>query len=105
MLVLVFLKHLLTGRKEIIDLTRRMGLQSTKYHIMDITWRPQAGGASHIKRELQMGGIPDYISICSLKTPETGLNEITDLNRRMGPPVVVNKISHDTCHSCFPEAC
>ena len=37
-----------------------------------------------------MGEPPDNISICICKTPETGLKEIKNLNRRM---------SHSTCQS------
>jgi hypothetical protein len=34
-----------------------------------------------------MDGPPNNISICICKTPAPGLKEITDLKRRMGPPV------------------
>jgi hypothetical protein len=64
-----------------------MGLQSTKYHIMTVIWRPKARRASHINWEIQMDGPPDDISICICKTPAPWLKEITDLKRRMGPPV------------------
>ena len=56
-----------------------------------------------IKWEIQMDGPPDNISICICKTPETVLNQIMHLNRRMCPPV--NNISQYTHHSHKTSLC
>jgi hypothetical protein len=62
---------------------------------MTVIWRPQASRASHIKWEIQMYGPPDNISICIYETPAPGLKEITDLKRRMGPPVKLVNLSQN----------
>ena len=75
-------KQLIIGLKVITDLNRRMGPPVNK-----ISHHAHYLEATSFQWEIQMGGPPDNISICICKTPAPGLKEITDLKRRMGPPV------------------
>jgi hypothetical protein len=92
MLAFASLKHQLTKLKEITDLNRRIGPPVNKISYLEAkSYLPLlfTGGRMLAGPSDRMGN-PDNISICICKTPKTGLREINDLNRRMGPPL--NKI-------------
>jgi hypothetical protein len=83
-------KQPIIGLKVITDLNRRMGPPGNKYHFMPME-------ATRFKWEIQMGGPPDNIIICNCKTHETGLKEITDLNRKkchIIPTIAVSRRPH-----------
>ena len=61
--------------------------------------RPHASRAYALKWRFIWLGIEIMLATASVKHLITGLKEINDLSRRMGPPV--NKISH---HSLYLEA-